>query len=376
MLREAYGHGSLVLFLGAGVSTPHGLPSWSDLISRFLFPEQKLDPSLGPALTKSPRFPDRFEDINPGFFRISSSALSAFLTEKYGFSPTVLARLIEEQERSTSSGYTGFLEAVRGHLYQDYHEERQANTLDAVTRLAAAGYSKNGMPEIVSFNYDDLVENKLCELGVPAYPIFDESPPNKAGIPVVHVHGFIPRIGVIPQHKLVFSEQDYHALANQHFDWRVSRIEHNLRTNTALFVGLSMSDPNLRRLLDATCGDGRSGIRHVLLRRDYNIPENATDQSALGNELEHRLGINPFLGTNFKGGSAETKDEAMKLFFKAFGAVANEVAKHFDAVSYGRILRLVRDYETRLFRGMGLEAVWVRNFDDIPLLLGMIAESG
>ena len=71
-------------------------------------------------------------------------------------------------------------------------------------------------------------------------------------IAVVHVHGFVPREGAIARGTMVFTEPDYHALTESIFHWGLAEIVEALRKRTVLFLGLSMSDPSLRRLLDAS----------------------------------------------------------------------------------------------------------------------------
>src|SRR5207237_1469192 len=50
---------------------------------------------------------------------------------------------------------------------------------------------------------------------------------------------------------VIFTERHYHQLMESVFHWALTEIVSHLRHHTVLFVGLSMSDPNIRRLLDA-----------------------------------------------------------------------------------------------------------------------------
>ena len=73
---------------------------------------------------------------------------------------------------------------------------------------------------------------------------------------MIHPHGYIPRAGPISRQDIVFTEPDYHKLTESVFHWGLSEIVDRLRKNTVLFIGLSMSDPSLRRLLDASRNSG------------------------------------------------------------------------------------------------------------------------
>jgi hypothetical protein len=50
---------------------------------------------------------------------------------------------------------------------------------------------------------------------------------------------------------VIFTERNYHELTETVFHWALTEIVTHLRHHTVLFIGLSMSDPNVRRLLDA-----------------------------------------------------------------------------------------------------------------------------
>jgi hypothetical protein len=68
----------------------------------------------------------------------------------------------------------------------------------------------------------------------------------------VHVHGYIPAVGQgSPPEEIVFTEQQYHASAYSPYSWsNLSQIQW-LAASIGLMVGLSLSDRNMRRLLDA-----------------------------------------------------------------------------------------------------------------------------
>lgn len=71
--------------------------------------------------------------------------------------------------------------------------------------------------------------------------------------PIYHVHGYVPRNNYI-RSKPILSEKDYHELYKEAFHWTNVEQLHALNRNTCIFIGLSMQDPNLRRLLDISRG--------------------------------------------------------------------------------------------------------------------------
>lgn len=83
-------------------------------------------------------------------------------------------------------------------------------------------------------------------------PIFEKSRIGKEYTPIYHVHGVIPAssTGTSLKPDIVLTEDDYHKLYMHSYDWSNIEQLHALDRNTCFFIGLSMSDPNLRRLLD------------------------------------------------------------------------------------------------------------------------------
>src|SRR5262249_23019768 len=86
---------------------------------------------------------------------------------------------------------------------------------------------------------------------------------------IIHAHGYIPRRGDPPIAEIVFTERDYHALTEGVFHWALTEIVWLLRHCTVLFIGLSMSDPNLRRLLDASLAIGQPA--HYQLQKRHQV---------------------------------------------------------------------------------------------------------
>ncbi len=74
-------------------------------------------------------------------------------------------------------------------------------------------------------------------------------------IPYIHCHGVIPINGVKIHRgrkagdKLVFSEDSYLQLANNSFSWQATSFIENCIHNRVVFIGVSLTDSNMRRWL-------------------------------------------------------------------------------------------------------------------------------
>src|SRR6516162_9188377 len=85
-IRYAWQNRQLVLFLGAGVSIPYGLPSWKSLVLELLF-----EPAQGTR---------RLGNMWPHYRR----AVASWMTDYFEYDPLVLARMVERDLRIRNSG--------------------------------------------------------------------------------------------------------------------------------------------------------------------------------------------------------------------------------------------------------------------------------
>lgn len=344
-LRLAWQHRHLVLFLGAGVSFDYGIPGWKDLVLELLF--QQIDEVR------------RMEQFVTPYRR----ALAAWLVDYFDYDPVVLARVIRNDIRRRSrrqgegdgnGGGDGgaFLERVREQLYRGLRQPSAPTTLQAVADLVEATGAEQGLAGIVTFNFDDLLERDLAEraaagrLHVSPVPISQARRAREGVFPIIHPHGFLPREGGGGSPSIVFAEEDYHELSATVFHWALTEIVAYLRHSHVLFLGLSMSDPNLRRLLDASYV--RPDIpAHWQVQRRHTV-----DASRMGDAI----------------------DDIQRRARRWGDALGDGLVKMPDQVADAIRATLAQadSYDRALFESMGVKTVWVDSFADIPPLLQTI----
>ena len=79
--------------------------------------------------------------------------------------------------------------------------------------------------------------------------------------------------------EVVFSEDAYHSQFIEPFSWSNLIQLNKLSQNTCLFIGLSLSDPNLRRLLDVANRKNPDKIlNHYLIKK---APNNGTTSDTM-----------------------------------------------------------------------------------------------
>lgn len=84
-------------------------------------------------------------------------------------------------------------------------------------------------------------------------------------IPIYHIHGsIVPNSGKRDaRENLVFPESTYHEVSGSTYSWQQSVFQYYAQRTRIVFIGLSMSDPNIRRWLSHT--------NNVLNQDVYNI---------------------------------------------------------------------------------------------------------
>jgi hypothetical protein len=240
----------LVLFLGAGASTDAGVPLWNDLITdMFVNLLDRIMNERGTILSEE----EKNEIIK--YFKKSNSG-----------APTLQSMYLK------TGLQTSFREILSEVLYKKSKES--SILLDEIVKLCTPPRNGKGLFAIVSYNFDDLVEQKLEENEIGFRSIYRDNNQEKGELPIYHVHGYLPRnkekYNINEKDPIVFTEDEYHQLDYDHYHWS-NLIQLNLlKQKTCLFIGMSLTDPNLRRLLDySKSKDEDSNKKHyAILKRD------------------------------------------------------------------------------------------------------------
>lgn len=217
-LHNAYLQKNITLFCGSGISAGSGIPSWNDLIFSLLI--------------KNTGFPSSYTNVLYQLIKGRILDLS------------VLARIIKVSDTKI------FREHVQKELYNNKKKDT-TNTIDAIMNLCAPS-TKGGVKSIISYNFDDLLECNFKKGNIPFQPIHRKKIEQKEEcIPIYHVHGYLPQdTSDNNDSPIIFSEDEYHELYNNQFIWNTHVQLNSLRESICLYVGISFTDPNMRRLAD------------------------------------------------------------------------------------------------------------------------------
>jgi len=301
-LHAQYENDNIVLFLGAGASNEAKIATWDTLISELFV--TLIDKQLSASHIQIEK-KDRK--------RIVKAVIN-----QNGKSPLLQTRFLR-------SGFeSDFEELVRKILYKDAVDS--SDLLEEIGQLCIPNRGKLGVRAIINYNFDDLVEKNLKRLRVKYRSIYGEGMiPDAAELGIYHVHGFLPQekedYENLAKSLLVFSEEGYHKLMLEPYNWaNISQLNYMIN-NTCLFVGLSMTDPNMRRLLEIA----------------------AKKRIENGGECQHYV---------------------IMRRFKLNDSEEVEAIKSFERVN--------ESLQETFFSELGVNLLWIDEFSEIPILLKQI----
>lgn len=314
-LQRAYLSEGLVLYLGAGVSMSIGLPSWNELIHALTVTMMSRKVNSAARALEELQAEGR------------AATLSALLEEAKQRRDTqkpilMMARAIKDEMGDDLTFqvalhlyahlgglwgrlgrlFGGFLRQAFGGWPEDHNIHRPisplptSELLDAVVALARPQREVRGVQAIVNYNYDDIVDERLRMEAVPCVTIRsgkDKQP--RGSLPSFHVHGVLPmrafvgakvEVKKIDAGNFVFSEDEYHTEYADPYRWSNLTQIGLLGRHRGLFIGLSMQDPNLRRLIDVTHKQYPEVWNYAILPRLGAPPDEDTKGAVLRNLSE------------------------------------------------------------------------------------------
>ena len=291
-LAKALQVGRLTLVCGAGISAGAGIPVWSDLLLTLL-------DSMVEKLSKE-------HSIG-----ITTEAAKEF-QRRYGGSSLIVGKYLKNTLGKD------FAKTVRDCLYG--RSAKSSDLIEAIVELARPRREGKALDSIITFNFDALVEENLSAARIANAPIHTEAIKYQPSeIPVYHVHGYLPRKGrVLDNTEIVFSEDAYHGQFLDPFSWSNLIQLAKFSQNTCLFVGVSLTDPNLRRLLDVSWRKSTDKSQnHYIIKK---LPD------------------------------VDGPDEAVRS-----------------------LARLLEEQDANL---LGLNVIWIKTYDEIPNILRSVAAAG
>lgn len=211
-----------------------------------------------------------------------------------------------------------FEKTVKKYLYTNYNQERdlenaiitigqvpinyalETDMLKAIVELARPKRNGKRLNSIITFNFDDLIENALLQHKVECCSIWKEGQMHGIDeLPIYHVHGFLPNKKDIVEPNLVFSEEAYHSQFIDPYSWANLIQLNTFFSNICLFVGISLSDPNLRRLLDISWRKNKRCKHYIIMKKSEQKSKAGEITTMLFEQDANSLGLNVIWCSDF-----------------------------------------------------------------------------
>jgi hypothetical protein len=267
---------------GAGVSTSAGIPAWTQLLKNIasiyfthwqFMCENKGQSTLDPPKNISIAFWESF------MWSDNSQHLAKALVDDND--PLTVAQMILSRVAKNNHQYL-----IRKALYGDESSIVPSPLMRTIANLCP----KQNFSAVVSYNYDDVLEQALVESSVSVSPIWEPSMiPSENSTPLFYPHGYLKQGGgpIVP---IVLAEDDYHAYSTEGYNWRNLMQLRQLSTSCCVFVGFSMTDPQVRRLLWVAKQGGAGAHYAFLPSKTAQGPETEMLESLIDAQLSD-LGI-------------------------------------------------------------------------------------
>lgn len=271
-LRVISGASDLTLVVGAGPSAEIGFPLWPELIRRVLVR------AVEKANIDSSRY------AKP---KSAAGDVARQIIDRDG----VLAAATMAQAMLGSN----FLNTVRAELYDGVPDNVVPGQLHTeIARLVTC--ISPGSREVATTNYDILQEDALARSGATPVAVVGAEPATDDETFVRHLHGVITQDFI--EH-VVITEADYASLQSAS-TWQEEFLSERLASSCCLFVGTSMTDPNILRLLHKVKPSQQ--MQHVALfarmvvrSEDPATAESQRVREALASARWKRVGVRPVM---------------------------------------------------------------------------------
>ena len=225
------------LVLGAGINCDYGAKDWKSLITT----------------------------LNSDFYKNNNRALNE--TKHY-----VGEELFVSSKVLTTNGFDVY-KSLNTELYL-FKEAKSFNDQDSTLYRCVDYIARHQGTNVITYNYDTNLEYLLRKRNLLYSTVYDENSFLIKGsyCNIFHVHGLLPYNKYNESRytdSLIFSESEYFYLYNNPYTWNISKQLHDFTFNTCIFIGISLTDPNMKRLLELSKNPLKFNFIFLKKEKDY-----------------------------------------------------------------------------------------------------------
>ncbi len=235
----------VTLVLGSGVSASAGLPTWPEFLkgiceSFFMHWEWEIESN-----ERTPLLPPKGLSIIGAVneYLSCSPEIKNIAGELASKDPLLVAQQIKNCIREADWRYLCIKVLNNDDQYMINLRSKLLRNL-----VNFCSINKN-IKSVINYNYDNLFEIYLNSKGINHAVIWESrSKKHNNAISIYHPHGCLPIKGG-PSSKIVLAESDYHEESVAQYSWANLIQSQLFSTSMCVFLGTSMTDPNIRRIL-------------------------------------------------------------------------------------------------------------------------------
>ncbi|TET06168.1 MAG: hypothetical protein E3J83_06300 [Candidatus Atribacteria bacterium] len=211
--------------------------------------------------------------------------IESFMEKVKDFDPILIAQMIKNRIRITDWNYL-----VRKCLYSSYEDSPYKITSSELFKALIELIKTIDISEIINLNYDDTFYHILRKNNLNFKNIYSEISFKNSVKRIYYPHGYLPLYGGVVT-KLILSEEDYQEESFKFDNWANNMQSSIYNNSSCIFIGLSLTDPNLRRILKS-CTKSLKFNHYAFLPTDnQNKSKTQIMIDSLFNEDLNRLGI-------------------------------------------------------------------------------------
>ncbi|NQU84653.1 MAG: SIR2 family protein [Mariniphaga sp.] len=368
--RDNFKKKNITFYLGAGVSVDNNLPSWEKLILAMYFSTISKQEMNGWR-----PYSNYLYAIAEWYLKNSSEPLE------------IIARKI--QKYFVDQDHSEFIDLLHTTLYgsmiDDYNVpypfingdyiRYENQTLKAIAELCELPH--RGINSVITYNYDNLLEIALK--GFLHKSIYAANQSYEEELPIFHVHGYVPLDNYTDSShgsEIIFTEDQYHQISNNAYNWSNLIQVQKMSNSVGIMVGLSLSDRNMRRLLDAVRNSPINNRNYALLQ----IPDQSPPKEDVLDDIHERA--KELLDKFRRSGIKSEQMEGGSIFFSHPGiksdypGIKSSRMGTNDPIYQQEISGIIEQVKI-LERGqqefvlgqLGIEPIWFEKFEHIPAIL-------
>lgn len=226
------------LVLGAGINEDYGAKGWSSLID---------------ALNK---------DFYKGDYRLANE-ISSYVGKELFTSSMIMK----------TSGFDSY-KSLNRELYE-FEEARSFNDPESTLYGCVDYLESHPHTSVITYNYDTNLEYLLKKRNLRYVTVYDDAafPDEESIVDIYHVHGLLPYDRYDEKRftdSLIFNESEYYYLYNNPYSWSIAKQLHDFKFNACLFIGISLTDPDMKRLLELANNYLKFNFVFLKKEKDYS----------------------------------------------------------------------------------------------------------